>query len=60
VIAAITATWYPARPKPWTVPVTYGAITDVCRHASRASGFDTCNSTLGPSKVDNASAIAYA
>ena len=41
-------------------PVATGAITLVCRHGSRALGFEMWTSTIGPSNAASASWIAQA
>jgi hypothetical protein len=44
---------------PTIEPVATGATTLVCRHGSRAFGFDRCSSTTGPSKAARASWMAH-
>lgn len=41
-------------------PVATGATTLVCRHGSRAFGFEMCTSTMGPEKAASASWIDQA
>ena len=57
---AWTASSYPWMPRPTIVPVATGDTTLVCRHGSRAFGFEMCTSTTGPSNAASASCRLHA